>query len=42
VGAGRPGQIGTDWLRTKNAPGLSFTAAGWLHGTEIAAIATDT
>ncbi|MGW1135922.1 cyclase family protein [Streptomyces zhihengii] len=24
------------------APGLSFTAAGWLHGTEIAAIATDT
>jgi len=24
------------------APGLSFTTAGWLHGTEIAAIATDT
>jgi len=24
------------------APGLSFTCAGWLHGTEIAAIATDT
>ncbi|WP_299538570.1 cyclase family protein [uncultured Streptomyces sp.] len=24
------------------APGLSFTAAGWLHRTEIAAIATDT
>ncbi len=25
-----------------NAPGLSFTTAGWLHGREIAAIATDT
>jgi len=25
-----------------SAPGLSFTTAGWLHGTEIAAIATDT
>jgi kynurenine formamidase len=24
------------------APGLSFTTTGWLHGTEIAAIATDT
>jgi kynurenine formamidase len=24
------------------APGLSFTTASWLHGTEIAAIATDT
>ena len=24
------------------APGLSFTTAGWLHGTEIAGIATDT
>ncbi|MFG2084735.1 cyclase family protein [Spirillospora sp. NPDC048824] len=24
------------------APGLSFWTAGWLHGTEIAAIATDT
>ncbi|MBM7054326.1 cyclase family protein [Streptomyces durocortorensis] len=24
------------------APGLSFTSAGWLHGTEIAAVATDT
>ena len=24
------------------APGLSFTTADWLHGTEIAAIATDT
>ncbi|MGW0710044.1 cyclase family protein [Streptomyces sp. NPDC002643] len=24
------------------APGLSFTTAGWLHGTEIAAVATDT
>jgi kynurenine formamidase len=24
------------------APGLSLTTAGWLHGTEIAAIATDT
>ena len=24
------------------APGLSFTTAGWLHRTEIAAIATDT
>lgn len=24
------------------SPGLSFTAAGWLHGTEIAALATDT
>ncbi|MFC8593028.1 cyclase family protein [Streptomyces atroolivaceus] len=24
------------------APGLSFTTAGWLHGSEIAAIATDT
>jgi kynurenine formamidase len=24
------------------APGLSFGTAGWLHGTEIAAIATDT
>jgi kynurenine formamidase len=24
------------------APGLSFSCAGWLHGTEIAAIATDT
>jgi kynurenine formamidase len=24
------------------APGLSFTAAGWLHGSEIAGIATDT
>jgi len=24
------------------SPGLSFTTAGWLHGTEIAAIATDT
>jgi len=24
------------------APGLSFTSVGWLHGTEIAAIATDT
>jgi kynurenine formamidase len=24
------------------APGLSFTTAGWLHSTEIAAIATDT
>jgi kynurenine formamidase len=24
------------------APGLSFTTAGWLHDTEIAAIATDT
>jgi hypothetical protein len=25
-----------------DAPGLSFNCAGWLHGTEIAAIATDT
>lgn len=25
-----------------SAPGLSFTTAGWMHGTEIAAIATDT
>ncbi|MFD7599741.1 cyclase family protein [Streptomyces mirabilis] len=25
-----------------DAPGLSFTTAGWLHGTEVAAIATDT
>ncbi|WP_324277937.1 cyclase family protein [Blastococcus brunescens] len=25
-----------------DAPGLSFTTAGWLHGTEIAGIATDT
>lgn len=25
-----------------SAPGLSFTTAGWLHRTEIAAIATDT
>ncbi|MBA2946855.1 cyclase family protein [Streptomyces himalayensis] len=25
-----------------DAPGLSFTTAGWLHRTEIAAIATDT
>ena len=25
-----------------DAPGLSFTCAGWLHGTQIAAIATDT
>ncbi|PDP87277.1 cyclase [Glycomyces fuscus] len=24
------------------APGLSFTTAGWLHSTEIAAVATDT
>jgi kynurenine formamidase len=24
------------------SPGLSFTTAGWLHGTEIAGIATDT
>lgn len=24
------------------APGLSFTTAGWLHRTEIAAVATDT
>jgi kynurenine formamidase len=24
------------------APGLSFETAGWLHGTEIAAVATDT
>lgn len=24
------------------APGLSFTTAGWLHGSEIAAVATDT
>ncbi|MDT9684249.1 cyclase family protein [Streptomyces sp. TRM76323] len=24
------------------APGLSFTTAGWLHGSEIAALATDT
>jgi kynurenine formamidase len=24
------------------APGLSFSTAGWLHGTEIAAVATDT
>jgi kynurenine formamidase len=24
------------------APGLSFTTAGWLHGTEIAGLATDT
>jgi len=24
------------------APGLSFTTLGWLHGTEIAAVATDT
>lgn len=24
------------------APGLSLTTAGWLHGTEIAAVATDT
>ncbi|MET9319533.1 cyclase family protein [Streptomyces sp. NPDC003038] len=24
------------------SPGLSFTSAGWLHGSEIAAIATDT
>jgi kynurenine formamidase len=24
------------------APGLSFSTAGWLHGSEIAAIATDT
>jgi kynurenine formamidase len=24
------------------SPGLSFTTAGWLHGTEIGAIATDT
>jgi kynurenine formamidase len=24
------------------SPGLSFTTAGWLHGTEIAALATDT
>lgn len=25
-----------------DSPGLSFTTAGWLHRTEIAAIATDT
>ena len=25
-----------------SAPGLSFTTAGWLHGTEIAGLATDT
>ncbi len=25
-----------------DSPGLSFTTAGWLHDTEIAAIATDT
>jgi kynurenine formamidase len=25
-----------------DAPGLSFTTAGWLHGTEVAALATDT
>jgi kynurenine formamidase len=25
-----------------DSPGLSFTTAGWLHGTEIAALATDT
>jgi kynurenine formamidase len=25
-----------------DAPGLSFTTAGWLHGHEIAAVATDT
>jgi kynurenine formamidase len=25
-----------------DAPGLSFGTAGWLHGTEIAAVATDT
>jgi kynurenine formamidase len=24
------------------APGLSFTTAGWIHGSEVAAIATDT
>jgi kynurenine formamidase len=27
---------------TGPAPGLSFSALGWLHGTEIAAVATDT
>jgi 2-keto-4-pentenoate hydratase/2-oxohepta-3-ene-1,7-dioic acid hydratase in catechol pathway len=33
VGAGRPGQIGTDWLRTKNAPG--FTPLGpWIVPAE--------
>jgi len=25
-----------------DSPGLSFTTAGWLHGTEIAGVATDT
>ncbi len=29
-------------LRRRPAPGLSLTTAGWLHRTEIAAIATDT
>ncbi|WP_445258630.1 hypothetical protein [Nocardioides aurantiacus] len=25
-----------------DSPGLSFTTADWLHGSEIAAVATDT
>ncbi len=28
--------------RRSQSPGLSFSTAGWLHRTEIAAIATDT
>jgi kynurenine formamidase len=45
----RTGQLqrvrrGTDWGEYAGgaAPGLSFFTAGWLYGTEIAAVATDT
>ena len=33
---------GLERLRRRPSAGLSFTTAGWLHRTEIAAIATDT
>ncbi|MER6081102.1 cyclase family protein [Streptomyces sp. NPDC001833] len=40
---GRVRRLGTwDAYRAGDAPGLSFTTLGWLHRTEIAAIATDT
>ena len=39
-----PGLAGSGWggYAGGPAPGLSFTCAPWLHGAEIAAIATDT
>src|SRR6478609_1137772 len=32
----------SSWSAPDASPGLSFWTAGWLHRTEIAAIATDT